>query len=124
MTAAIRGAHERTTTDETLPIAAHCLYAVPDEPSAGGAAPRKDGAEEIRDESGLGSGAGVSASDSGGAGNGENAEGVDIIHGGTDAGGTDFGANMGGPGDTGGIRIEGVTPPVKKADGEKPAADE
>ena len=81
------------------------LFAAPGNP--GGSNPSgTDGGDEIRDESGLGSGAGVSAEDAA-AGSAEG-KGVDITEGGTDAGGTDFGANMGGPGDTGGIDVKSL----------------
>jgi hypothetical protein len=86
------------------------LYAAPTDsgnPGAGGASGRTEGSPdgteggEIRDESGFGAGAGVDAS---AAAN----RGTDITEGGTDAGGTDFGANMGTPEDTGGIDVRSL----------------
>jgi hypothetical protein len=82
-------------------------------PGAGGAGGRTEGSPdgteggEIRDESGLGAGAGVEGS-AAGVGQGTN-RGVDITEGGTDAGGTDFGANMGTPEDTGGIDVRSLS---------------
>jgi hypothetical protein len=73
--------------------------------SGGGNPSGTDSGDEIRDESGLGSGAGVSDEDAQTAASGQ---GTDITEGGTDAGGTDFGANMGGPGDTGGIDVKAL----------------
>ncbi len=90
--------------------------------SGGGNPSGTDEGEEIRDESGLGSGAGVSAEDAQVAAGGQ---GTDIMEGGTDAGGTDFGANMGGPGDTGGIDVKALQEkPAEEDQYDQPGLDE
>jgi hypothetical protein len=106
------------STDNGLdgfPAAEPRLYAAPTDsgsPGAGGSGGRTEGSPdgteggEIRDESGFGAGAGVEGS-AAGADQGTD-RGVDITEGGTDAGGTDFGANMGTPEDTGGIDVRSL----------------
>ncbi len=99
---------------DRFPAADGRLYAAPTDsgPGQGGGNGRTegnpDGTEggEIRDESGFGAGAGVEAS-AAGADQGAD-RGVDITEGGTDAGGTDFGANMGTPEDTGGHDVRSL----------------
>lgn len=73
----------------------------------------------------AGTDASTDAGTAGGTTTGESpgGSGMDIMDGGTDAGGTDFGANMGGPGDTGGIDVGAVGPTNESADSDKNTPD-